>query len=182
MASIFVTGFGPFAGFEENPSALLAQSLDCDHAVLPVAFDEVDAFVAAFPDGAYDALLLLGVRTGGARLDVELAARNAVGETQDVRGRALRPGPIDPALPARLSSTLWTDPRWLRLSPLRGPSLDAGDYLCNYVYFRALARLRATRVGFVHVPPVEAIPLPRQRSVLRRIVDRLTHDASREGE
>jgi pyroglutamyl-peptidase len=35
-------------------------------------------------------------------------------------------------------------------------SRDAGRYLCNYVYWRALEQVRGTRplVQFVHIPPL----------------------------
>ena len=45
-------------------------------------------------------------------------------------------------------------------------SHDAGRYLCNYVYWRALEQVRGTRplVQFVHIPPVGTKPRPRRRS------------------
>jgi pyroglutamyl-peptidase len=45
-------------------------------------------------------------------------------------------------------------------------SRDAGRYLCNYVYWRALERARGTQplVQFVHIPTVSTKPRPRRRS------------------
>ena len=45
-------------------------------------------------------------------------------------------------------------------------SRDAGRYLCNYAYWRALEQVRGARplVQFVHIPPVGARPRPRRRS------------------
>ena len=48
---------------------------------------------------------------------------------------------------------------------------DAGCYVCNYAYFRALRRFPRRRVGFVHVPPVAVMPLERQRATLGEIVE-----------
>ena len=47
-------------------------------------------------------------------------------------------------------------------------SRDAGRYLCNYIYWRALERVRGTRplVQFVHIPPVD--PKPWRRRHLRQ--------------
>jgi pyroglutamyl-peptidase len=45
-------------------------------------------------------------------------------------------------------------------------SRDAGGYLCNYVYWQALQRVRDGRplVQFVHIPPVRVGPRrPRKR-------------------
>ena len=56
-----------------------------------------------------------------------------------------------------------------RLAGAAGPrarlSRDAGRYLCNYVYWRALEQVRGTRplVQFVHIPPVGTKPRRRRR-------------------
>ena len=50
---------------------------------------------------------------------------------------------------------------------------NAGCYLCNYVYYRALRRFPTKRVGFVHVPPLEVLPLDVQREWLARLLKAL---------
>jgi hypothetical protein len=50
---------------------------------------------------------------------------------------------------------------------------NAGCYLCNYVYYRALRRFPGKRVGFVHVPPLEVVPLDAQRERLMRLLNAL---------
>jgi pyrrolidone-carboxylate peptidase len=52
-------------------------------------------------------------------------------------------------------------------------SADAGCYLCNYLYYRALRRLPGKRVGFVHVPPLDVLPFEDQRRVLAGLIDRI---------
>jgi pyrrolidone-carboxylate peptidase len=50
---------------------------------------------------------------------------------------------------------------------------NAGCYLCNYVYYRALRRFPAKRVGFVHVPPLDVMPLDAQRERLAHLLSAL---------
>jgi pyroglutamyl-peptidase len=49
-------------------------------------------------------------------------------------------------------------------------SRDAGRYLCNYVYWRALERAANGRplVQFVHIPPVSLNPQRKRRGRRRR--------------
>ncbi|HZN67403.1 MAG TPA: hypothetical protein VFB66_19095 [Tepidisphaeraceae bacterium] len=163
-----VTGFLAFEGFEVNPSALLARSSGRPHELIEVAFDAVEEFLdrlaVAAPD--YDSVLMLGVRGGGTRIEVERVARNHVGASPDVRGQVIGPAPIEPAGPDALYGTLFPD-------DLHWPaSHDAGCYLCNYVYYRALRRLPPTiRVGFGHVPPLNVVPLHEQQRDLSRLLE-----------
>lgn len=168
-ASVLVTGFGPFEAFEENPSALLAEESERHFAVIPVAFDAVDEFIAEFDPAAFDTWVMLGVGARSRQLQIELFARNQVGMRPDVSG-AVRSGSIEEGAPRVLGSTLWTDARWLTSSDSFAPSLDAGDYLCNYSYYQALRNLPQVRIGFVHVPPVEALALSKQQDLLDQLL------------
>ena len=161
---VLVTGFLPFGDHAVNPSALLAESCGRPFEIVEVSFVAVDAFLDRLRSTpAPDVLLMLGLRGGGTTLDLEMVARNHVGPSPDMRGEIRGPGPIDPAGPGLLTTTLFA-----ALPPvateLFSPSDDAGCYLCNYIYYRALRLLPPpTRVGFVHVPPPEAMPLDEQR-------------------
>ena len=169
-ARILVTGFLPFGDHVVNPSAVLAASCERPFEVLEVSFTAVDRFltlVASAPSPP-DVLLMLGLRGGGTTIDLELVARNHVGAAPDMRGEARGPGPIDPAgsdtLPTRLFEARPTSQSW-------SSSEDAGCYLCNYIYYEALRRLpRSVRVGFVHVPPFDALPLDEQRRELDHLL------------
>ena len=48
-----------------------------------------------------------------------------------------------------------------------------GVYLCNYIFFRALQAFPDKRVGFLHVPPVNAVPIEEQHRMLARVVAEL---------
>jgi pyrrolidone-carboxylate peptidase len=158
---MFVTGFGPFGSITDNPSSMLAEISGRPFHVLTVSFRAVDEFLEGL-DPSFDSLLLIGVAAGADSFRVETVARNEIGPAPDVEGEQWGPGPIDPRLPRQLAATLWPvellaeDPRW-------APSVDAGNYLCNYVFFRALARFPDKPVGFLHVPSYETLSAEEQR-------------------
>lgn len=174
---VILTGFGPFDGFEANPSEQLARESGLPHRIIRVSFEAVDQFIEEIAADPPEVLLMLGVAGGSERMRLERVARNFVGSYPDVDGRVFGPGSIDPTLPAALSGTLWT-PDLESMSPYFESSVDAGDYLCNYVYFRALQALPMARVGFLHVPPESEMPLDFQASAIMRAVERL-QDAPR---
>lgn len=166
-----VTGFGPFGSVTDNPSGRLAEGSGRPHKVLEVAYEAADAFLAGLDESGFDTLLMLGVATSRTRITPELFARNWRGEVPDVRGTA-GGGPIEEGQPLLLESTLWNAHLLaeLEVSLDLYQSLDAGSYLCNYLYYRALRHLPAKRVGFLHVPPFERIPQERQAEVLAKIL------------
>ena len=166
----FVTGFHGFGGFAVNPSGLLAESCGRPFELLEVSYHAVDEFLdrLARSSESFDQLLMLGLRARGTTIDVEIVARNWVGEVPDVRGAARGPAPIEVGAPDTMKSTLFDGAP--SAAPL-SPSDDAGCYLCNYIYYRALRLLPAKRVGFVHVPPTTVTPLDAQRLALARLLD-----------
>src|SRR5689334_11155483 len=176
-ARTLVTGFLGFGKFPVNPSALLAESSSRPCELIEVAYDAVDKFVGTLEPNIFDCLLMLGVAGQSSQMRLECVARNRIGPLPDVRGFAPSSArtAIDPDGPEILRGTLWDrcaalaeeTPQWRR-------SDDAGDYLCNYIYYRALARFGATHaVGFLHVPPLDQIDLPTQQRLLSQILDLL---------
>lgn len=142
--SLLITGFGPFPGVADNPSGRLARELG--GTVLETRYRFVDAWFAATarPDG----LLMLGVDASATELRLETVARNWTGHTPDAEG-IVAPGTIDPSAPPMLAATLWPAEALVRYTV----SVDAGSYLCNYSFFRALRTWPDARIGFVHIPP-----------------------------
>lgn len=163
-----VIGFLAFGRFRVNPSALLAQSCGRPFELLEVSYAAVDGFLdrVAVAHGTFDRLLMLGLRGRGTTVELERLARNHVGAEPDVRGVTRGPAPIEPGAPDVLPTTL------VCATPEMPPSFsdDAGCYLCNYIYYGALRRLPGKRVGFVHVPPEDVMPLDEQRRVLFRLI------------
>ena len=173
-AGIFVTGFGPFLNVTDNPSAKVAEALGLPYQVLEVSFDAADAFVAGLDPAGFGCLLMIGVARGRKHVCPELFARNQIGHTKDVHGQD-RFGPIEEGAPLLLEGGLWT-PEILSFAidePTIRTSYDAGTYLCNYIYYRALRRFPDRRVGFLHVPDVDAIPLEETIRIARLLVEKV---------
>lgn len=166
-----VTGFGSFGAVNDNPSGRLAQASGQPSIVLEVAFAVVDEFISSLDPASFDVLLMLGVAVSRDKITPELYARNYIGEGPDVRGET-RFGDIEPGQPLLVESTLWNphllaDLEW---QDDLHTSLDAGDYLCNYLSYRALRRFPEKRVGFLHVPPFERISEARQSQILADVL------------
>lgn len=136
--------------------------------MIDVSYAAADAFIASLDTSSFDTLLMLGVAGSSDSFRLERVARNVTGPTPDVRGIVLPAGAIDDAVPGDLPTTLWDKPLPEGFDGVF--SDDAGDYLCNYLYFRALQRLPARRVGFLHVPPIEVMRSEIQLSHFRRLL------------
>lgn len=119
----------------------------------------------------------MGLHGKAQRLHIELVAHNRIGGTPDNDGEIAGPGPIDPSAPQHLGTTLWRHPQFYAEYSEWTISLDAGGYLCNYVYFRALQWLPETQVGFLHVPTFEIVSEPFQQSLVSGILEYLEEDA-----
>ena len=164
-----VTGFLPFNTFAVNPSALLAEACGQRFELLEVSYEAADRFLDRIRGRArdtFDRLLMLGLRGGGTTIELERYARNHVGPEADVRGAIRGPGPVEPGAPDVLPSMLFDG----RTFPSVSASDDAGCYLCNYVYYRALRLLPEKRVGFVHVPRLEVLALTVQQARIARLI------------
>ena len=141
------------------------------HLVLDVSFQAVDEFIEELQPNELDALLMIGVAPKAEKMKIELIARNVVSRTPDVRNEVHGPAPVSFTSSGSLAGSLWRSPELFAETEDWEPSVDAGDYLCNFVYHRALSSYPDKRVGFLHVPPVESMPLDRQQDVLGRILE-----------
>jgi len=167
-----VTGFGAFGTVSENPSAYLARESSRTFNLLEVSFDAVDEYLAALDVTPYEQIVLMGVAANRDHMSLEMFARNWIGSTPDVRGKAIE-GSIHADQPLLLDTTLWSaeiasklvfEDRLLRIS------LDAGSYLCNYIYYRALEMFPGKRIGFLHVASQSKIALELQMISLQKIL------------
>ena len=175
---VLITGFGPFPGAPFNPSAALAKALarrqrpalaGIERAthVFATTYASVDRDLPKLFAQKPDIVLMFGVAGRRRQLCIETRARNAVALLfPDAGGHRPRHGVIKFRGPsartgnAPFASLAGAAGRQARLSH------DAGRYLCNYVYWRALEQVRGTRplVQFVHIPLVGTKPRPRRRS------------------
>jgi pyroglutamyl-peptidase len=175
VTRVLLIGFGPFPGAPFNPSAALVEALarrrrpalaDIERtthifATVYAAIDrELPKLLAAKPD----IVLMFGVAGRRRQLCIETRARNAVSLLFPDAGRHRpRRGIIAPGEPtarngrapfARLLDAVRPSGVPARLSR------DAGRYLCNYAYWRALQQSRAGRplVAFIHIPQIKLMP------------------------
>jgi pyroglutamyl-peptidase len=170
-----VTGFGPFWDVAENPSAKLAEALNRPYQVIEVSYDTVEDFIFHLDPRSFDRLLLLGVAPGRSHLCAELFARNTYGMRPDARGRG-RTGPIQQVQPLLLGTTLFGEEALSEVlvndSRVR-LSLDAGSYIGNFTYFKALVAFPSKQVGFLHVPPFEKISFEDQLDSVTELLEAL---------
>ncbi|WP_375464439.1 peptidase C15 [uncultured Methylobacterium sp.] len=174
---LLITGFGPFPGMPRNPSAALARRLGTSVRlrlvlggglrvqVLETTYAAIDAQLAPALAEGPGAVLMLGVASRAARMRVEARAANRASRLYpDAAGRLASRLALDPDGPAQRRSRVAVQ----ALAILRRhglavrPSRDAGRYLCNASYFRALAQ--ACPVLFVHIPPRSRTARPRSRT------------------
>jgi pyroglutamyl-peptidase len=178
---ILVTGFEPFGGERINASWEAAKGLDglrfgnyvAVARRLSCAYDACIAeFVDAFESLRPVAVMLTGQAARRATICVERVARNAVSANRpDNRGVVgssvtLVSGPDELDATAPVNKILGAIRDAGLLARL---STNAGDYVCNHLYYGVLNYLRATSAGipalFLHLP---ATPDQTQRRASKR--------------
>lgn len=175
---LLIVGFGPFPGVKVNPSGCLARRIAgaprlrralggpprC--LVMETVYGAIAFQLGPALAAAPDAVLMIGLARRARVVRVETRARNRASRLFPDAGGATPGGlALEPRGPAERRSA--EAPRALaRLRrfglPVRA-SNDAGRYLCNASYFRALAQARPTL--FLHIPPP---PRPGRRGARRR--------------
>jgi pyroglutamyl-peptidase len=176
---VLIGGFGRFPGAPFNPSGLVALALARRRRpalantrriahVFATRYADVDRTLPALlARERPDIVLLFGLATRARHLRIEEIARNRTSvlfpDAGGIRpaGQAIVPG--RPALrnPRPLARLVEA----ARDAGVRAaPSRNAGSYLCNYIYWRALEAARGAGgprlVAFIHVPPVQRKPRP----------------------
>lgn len=168
MHTILITGFGPFPGVPRNPSAWLAKSVSQAAAlrrsgirasafVLQTSYAALEMqLVPLLKQAEPDCVLMLGVAARRKRICVESRATNrTTANTPDAEGQRSHLPILDiggthalqPRIPLQPIVRAFTGPG---IRPLL--SRNAGRYLCNAAYFRALGLMQDRPVVFIHVP------------------------------
>lgn len=175
---VLLFGFSSFADIRENPSAVVvnrlkekARDVRITAAVLETSYADTDKrLLELLKGGNYDLVLGFGTAAFEDRFRLETTARNRAGtKIPDVRGRKKRTARISKNGPDVLESCFDFARMAAALRQYKIPfrlSTDAGDYLCNYAYYKTLLFLR--RKGkvpslFIH------IPLHRKEAKARRL-------------
>ncbi len=183
IATILLTGFGPFPGAPFNPSGTLVRELArirrpafdgfrlVDH-VFQTSYEAVDRELPQLLEQHHPAaLLMFGLTARTKYVRIETRARNARARlTPDISGQLPAGYAIDPDRPAALrlhAPALHLLAAARRVRVPAAVSRDAGRYLCNYLCWRAVEATASLNppplVSFVHVPLIRRTPRPRAR-------------------
>ncbi len=162
---VLVTGFGPFPGVPDNPSAAIVERLgevagaQLVRHRLATEWAALDGLAALFTRVRPRIAVHVGVAARARRVRIEAVAVAACDPSVDAAGR-LPPSAGESATPPRrrrvrtAAAPLAAAAR--RTGAPAGVSGDAGRYLCNALLYRSLALAEgATRphlAVFVHVP------------------------------
>jgi pyroglutamyl-peptidase len=167
--SVLVQGFGPFGGFDANPSELLVRDLagradpDTVTTVLPVSraqvSEEIPRLMARHRPRAW---LGVGLAAGRTALSIEAVAVNLADWPEsdaDYDGVSVTRVPVAPSGPAAHLTTLPVERilgSWREAGIPGYLSQTAGSYLCNLSFYAAAQAASELRlecmVGFLHVP------------------------------
>ncbi len=182
---VVLAGFGPFPGAPFNPSALLVKALTrrrrpaffgierCRH-VFATAYAAVDRDLPKLFAAKPDIVLIFGLAGRRHAVCIEMRARNAVSVLfPDASGYRPKEGIIAEGEPQSRRGNAPFARLLGAVRPLGVPaqlSRDAGRYLCNYAYWRALERSHGggPLIVFVHIPPVR-LSSRRRRSKRRSL-------------
>ena len=155
--AIYVTGFEPFGNNETNPSLIAleeALSLGYEGSPLKVSYGAVDHFFQS-QAGTKRRFLLFGLAAQRADLSLEQIAFNETkAKLLDVDGLPPKMPFIEENEVISLQTSINLEDLSLKLSEEKIPnhiSFDAGRYLCNYSYFKALLCTGGDAL-FVHIP------------------------------
>lgn len=166
QTKILITGFGPFPGVPDNPSAALVRTLargefNVAARVLPTAYDAAWPLLAqAIAEEAPDIVICFGVASGSTAIRIEQQARNVVGTARaDSTGQCHAQDVVCADGPVSYPSTLPMVEIAAALGTAGLPaemSESAGDYLCNYIFYKLMHDIvvqgRGYAGGFVHIP------------------------------
>ena len=168
---ILVTGFGPFPGCAQNPTASLIHELGVTPPVLPHDMALETAVLPTEWDRAWESLapllsrvqpvavIAFGVSPRADGFCLERFAYNETCRLADAAGKLSQAGTVCDTGLMRIATGLPVDDliAALRANGLRADgSTDPGRYLCNFILYRLLdwagACGRPVHAGFVHVP------------------------------
>jgi pyroglutamyl-peptidase len=168
---ILLTGFGPFPGIHDNPSARLVKTLasarsfaprdyELHTEVFPTEWHAVGTLVPVLLNSLQPHVTIhFGVSRQARSLRIERSAHNNILPHVDAAGALPAQRTIHVDGPSRLDSAVHA-PRLaatLRESGLpANSSSHCGSYLCNFLYYHslswAMSHNAAPNVLFVHIP------------------------------
>ncbi|GAB9470598.1 hypothetical protein Gpo141_00007839 [Globisporangium polare] len=194
--AVYLTGFGQFAGVNDNPAQRLVERIAGDGAVADSRVLEVSAAgsleqLAPCASGQSLVFLHFGVVSLASQFSLEFVGYNLADfATPDERGRKAKNEVIDPKEGPSLRTSLPLDLLRAQLVPTSKKvhlSTEPGRFIGNWVYFHSLqwikqqqqAALGSTSRDFatvvLHVPPFSSIPMDEQLRFVRRLIELLAN-------
>jgi pyroglutamyl-peptidase len=183
---LLLTGFGPFPGAPDNPTGPLIKALAprlrkdgfrVSTHVFETTYKAVDSDLPRLLKRIKpDALLMFGLANKARAFRVETKARNRIARFPDASFAIPKSRVISAesarSLPIRAPKTALLRAAKSGGLPAR-LSVNAGDYLCNYLYWHALGAAAEDKgtgtsprtAAFIHVP------LPSKRFTLDRLIE-----------
>jgi len=172
---VAVAGFGPFPGVLKNPSGEIVRALskmqrfrssgiELQATVLDTAYGKAEAALDRLIAHKPDAIVLFGVAGRTKHIRVETIARNRVSLLHPDRDRvtpAFRKLSAKGAPFLKVRGSAIHMRAAIRAAGARAElSINAGNYLCNAVFYHALAAAKGQSPGpltfFIHVPPARS--------------------------
>lgn len=172
--TILITGFTPFPGAPENPTAELVKwvqdnkvsvpnGVRLEARLLPTEFEASFAELkAALAEIRPDALLEFGLSAKATGFALECIARNEMASTlPDNSGFKPEDIYIEGTAPLVLPSGLPLEEISIALATENIPheySQSAGAYVCNHLFYKTMRVPRGQRpahAGFIHIPYLE---------------------------
>lgn len=164
---VIITGFGSFGNVQSNPTEKLINSLKDELAeelyqffVLPVSYNHCNSWSEQNISSSTQLVIHFGVSAKSQIIQLEKRGHNITGCSPDIEGVA-DSGKIVEGLPGTIETGIDTARLRKELNANGFPcevSENAGDYLCNYIYFKSLI-IVPEKVLFVHVPPEEFLSI-----------------------
>ena len=164
-----ITGFEPFLDHRTNPSTQVARALgarlneageSARVEVLAVTYERARSFVRALSLSSDVVILHLGLAARRSHLSLEQLAHNRHGDVPDNSGELYGIDPLrrlDPHGPPQRASALDLVALQRAFTELDADGLpearvthDAGQYVCNAIYYHTLER--TPYAAFIHVP------------------------------
>lgn len=168
---IHVTGFGPFGRFKTNPSEKICKLLAKKKIVETVKIFDVQKFSSDVADKYFSdinqliksnkkiLLLHFGLHPSKRRVNIERMAKNKFDGKK-----------INKKLP--IKHVLPTNIPLIRHKEFEN-SFDAGDWLCNYIYYRSLEFTNKNPNWFslfVHLPQEKFVSIEDQYKIVKKVI------------
>jgi poly-gamma-glutamate capsule biosynthesis protein CapA/YwtB (metallophosphatase superfamily)/pyrrolidone-carboxylate peptidase len=167
---IYVTGFGPFGKFKKNPSQKVCHMFLIEGVAQECKVFNVPSFSSAIADSYFSDIekfvdpkkkvlfLHFGLNPNRGCIIVEKRAKN------EFEGKKINKGlPIDHHVSTKLES----------FGKKTITSTAAGDWLCNYIYYRSIEFTNKNPNWFslfIHLPPQGVISIKDQYKIVKNII------------